>query len=277
MSNSKSGKFFKLSAKKRHWLDFLLAMTEKEIKARYKHAVLGFLWVILNPLLQMLVIGFVFQFFVPVQVDNYFLFLFAGLLPWNFFAMSVTRNTSMIVQERALIKKAKFPREIVILSVVLSYLFHLLVSISLLIIVLVGDKLFLESYSLLDLMNYGLRMTLVVPLMIWLTLLTSGLSLLFSALNVKYRDVNFMVQAIMPLWFYGTPVVYTLNLLPDLLHPLFYLNPMTAVIEAFHWVLLSMKPVSLELGGISLVVSVVLMVVGWQVFQKESQWFDDWV
>ena len=68
-------KLFKLSLQQRHWLDFLLAMTEKEIKARYKHAVLGFLWVILNPLLQMVVIGFVFQFFVPVKVDNYFLFL----------------------------------------------------------------------------------------------------------------------------------------------------------------------------------------------------------
>jgi len=96
-------KLLNLSPKQRHWLDFLIAMTEKEIKARYKHAVLGFLWVIINPLLQMLIIGFVFQFFIPVKVDNYFLFLFAGLLPWNFFSMSLSKTTPSIVYERSLI------------------------------------------------------------------------------------------------------------------------------------------------------------------------------
>ena len=100
-------KVLKLSIKQRQWLDFLLAMAEKEIKARYKHAVLGFLWIVLNPLLQMLVIGFIFQFFVPVKVENYFLFLFSGLLPWNFFSMSLSKATPSIVYERSLIQKAK--------------------------------------------------------------------------------------------------------------------------------------------------------------------------
>ena len=80
-----------LPHKTRYWLDFLWVMTQKEIKARYKHATLGFLWIVINPLSQMAVMGFVFQFFVPVHVDNYFLFLFAGLLPWNFFAQSLTK------------------------------------------------------------------------------------------------------------------------------------------------------------------------------------------
>lgn len=267
----------KLSKNDQYWLDFLLAMTEKEIKARYKHAALGFLWVFLNPLLQMLVIGFVFQFFIPVNVDNYFLFLFAGLLPWNFFAYSLTKNTPMIINERSLIQKAKFPRESIILSIVLSNMFHFLVSLVILIAMLIGDKIIFEAYDLMKLVTYVLRMTTLLPILLWLAGLTSGLSLLLSALNVKYRDVNFMVQAIIPLWFYGTPVVFTLDLLPEAIRPLFFLNPMTAIIEAFHFALIGRSIYSLDLFLLSLAVSLMLMFIGWKVFEKESKFFDDWV
>ena len=138
-------------------MDFLFAMTEKEIKARYRHAMLGFLWLIINPLFQMAVIGFIFQFFVPVHVDNYFLFLFTGLLPWNFFSASISKTTTAIINERSLIKKSNFPREVIILSIVLSNLFHFLISLGLLVIVLIGDKIFLESYSLIEIISYIFR------------------------------------------------------------------------------------------------------------------------
>lgn len=252
-------------------------MTEKEIKARYKLAVLGFLWVVLNPLLQMLVIGFIFQFFVPVKVDNYFLFLFAGLLPWNFFAMTVQKTTPAIVFERSLIQKAKFARESIILSIVLSNLFHLVIALSLLLIALVADKLFFEQYNLVQLFGYILRLLWTVPLLLWLTILTSGFSLLTSALNVKYRDINFIIQAIMPLWFYATPIVYTLSLLPAKLRVLYYLNPMAGLIEIFQYVLLNLEISSVWLVITSFMVSIGVFVGGWIVFQKESKFFDDWV
>ena len=118
---------FKLSKEQKRWLEFLWAMTKKEIKARYKVATLGFLWIILNPILQMTAIGFIFQFFVPIRVNNYFLFLFSGLLLWNFFSYSVSKNVSKIVNERMLIKKAKFPRQSIIISIVLSNLFHTII------------------------------------------------------------------------------------------------------------------------------------------------------
>lgn len=261
---------------KQYW-DFLLAMTEKEIKARYKFAVLGFLWVVLNPLLQMLVIGFVFQFFIPVKVDNYFLFLFTGLLPWTFFAMTITKNTPMVVHERALISKAKFPREAIILSIVLSNLFHLLISLALLCLALIADKIFFEHYTLFHLLQYALRLLGVLPLLVWLTALTSGLSLLFAALNVRFRDVNFVVQAVMPLWFYATPIVYTLRLLPSFLHPIFYLNPMVGVIEMFQYTILNLQVTSFSYVMLSLAMSVVICIIGWKVFVKESRFFDDWV
>lgn len=266
-----------LTAKQRHYVDFLVAMTEKEIKARYKFAILGFLWIVLNPLLQMLVIGFVFQFFIPVKVDNYFLFLFTGLLPWNFFSYTVTKNTPMIINERSLISKAKFPREAVVLSIVLSNLFHFLIALSLLLLVLLADKVFFDHYNLFQLIQYLSRLLLTLPLLIWVTALTSGLSLLLSALNVRYRDVNFIVQAIMPLWFYATPIVYTLKLLPSFLHPLFYLNPMVGIIESFHFSLLNLPFTSLNFIGVSVLMTIVIVYFGWKIFEKESKFFDDWV
>ncbi len=268
---------FSISPEKHQWFDFLLAMTEKEIKARYKHAILGFLWIIINPLIQMTVIGFVFQFFVPVNVDNYFLFLFTGLLPWNFFLSSLSKTTSSIISERSLIQKAKFPREAIVLSIILSNMFHFLVSLGLLMIVLAGDKLILEGYSIIEVSSYVLNFVGVIPLIVWLFILTSGLSLLFSALNVKYRDVNFLVHAILPLWFYATPILYTLELLPSSLQPLFYLNPMTAIIENFHKILLNMPASNPAMIWLSLVMTASFAIIGWRVFNKESKFFDDWI
>lgn len=270
-------KIIKLNKKQRHWLDFLSAMTKKEIKARYKRASFGFLWIVLNPLSQMLVLGFVFQFFVPVRVDNYFLFLFAGLLPWNFFAQSLTKTTPAFFYERSLIKKAKFPREGIVLSIIFSNLFHFLVALFLLIIALVGDKLLIESYTFLQLINYLLRMLWVVPAILLLTVFTIGLSLFTSSLNVKFRDINFMVQLAVMLWFYATPVIYALNLLPEFLRPIFYLNPMTAIIEMFHYALMGLPITMPSFIWVAVVMIVSLFYLGLRVFNKESKNFDDWL
>lgn len=266
-----------LTKKQEHWIDFLWAMTQKEIKARYKHASLGFLWIVINPLLQMVVMGFVFQFFVPVRVDNYFLFLFAGLLPWNFFSQSLTKTTPAFFYERNLIKKANFPREAIVLSIILSNLFHFLVALGLLVVALVADKLFLEGYGLTELVLYLGRMLWLLPALMLLVLFTVGLSLLTASLNVRFRDMNFIVQLAVLLWFYATPVIYALSLLPELLWPLFYLNPMTLVMELFHHALLNMPFTLLEFAWIPVLVIFYLFYIGLQVFGKENRNFDDWL
>ena len=260
-----------------YWLDFLMAMTTKEIQARYKRAVLGFLWILLNPLLQMIVMGVIFQFFIKVPVDNYFLFLFSGLLPWNFFSYSVSKNTPMLIHERNLIKKAKFPRETIILSVVLSNLFHFLIALSMLILLLIGDKIFSDHYSFLEIIVYIFRMLWIIPVVGLLAFFTSGFALLTSSLNVKFRDMDFFVQAVMPLWFYATPIVFTLQLLPKPLNLFFYINPMTGILELFHKVLLNSPVLSLPLLLLSLAIGTFFSVLGIIVFLKEAPYFDDWM
>ena len=110
----------------------------------------------------------------------------------------------------------------------------------------------------------------------WLTLLTSGLSLIFSSLNVRWRDVNFGVQAIMPLWFYATPVVYSLDLLPAWLGHYLYLNPMTAVVEMLRWTILGLA-VNWAAVGWSLAVTVIIFGLGVFIFKRESPFFEDWL
>lgn len=256
----------RLSVDQQKWWELLLAMTEKEIKARYKMAVFGFLWIFLNPLLQMLVLGFIFQFFIPIKTANYFEFLFPGLLAWNFFSYTVTKNTPMYINERALIQKAKFPRETIVLSVVLSNLFHFFIALAMFVLweALVVNEL------------HWWRWWLLPGIVTWLAVLTSGLSFLFSSLNVKWRDVNFGVQATMPLWFYATPVVYSLDLLPDWLSRWLYLNPMTAIMEMIRWTTLGLS-INWTSVGWSLLVTLIIFIVGVYVFKKESPFFDDWV
>lgn len=266
-----------VSTKQRHWLDFLIAMTQKEIKARYKHAVLGFLWIVLNPLLQMVVMGFVFQFFVPVKVDNYFLFLFAGLLPWNFFAQSLTKTTPAFFYERNLIKKARFPREVIVLSIILSNFFHFLVALSLLVLVLIADKIFIEKYVFLQLLEYAGRMFWLVPAIILLMIFTVGLSLITASLNVRFRDMAFIVQLLVTLWFYATPVVYALNLLPEWFWPFFYLNPLTFITELFHYALLNLPITLPEFWWLGPLTIGYICYLGVMVFHKENKDFDDWL
>ena len=183
------------------YLDFLWAMTEKEIKARYKKAVFGFLWVILNPLLQMLIIGFIFSFF--IKIPNYFVFLFTGLLPWGFVSLSLSKTTPSFVYERTLLQKAKFHKSTIPISIILSNFFHLLVSLGFLILFLVvAGKLPFP------------HILLIIPTLIWLLAFTIGFSLLSSSLQVKFRDINFFVQSPLMLLFYATPILYNLTLIP---------------------------------------------------------------
>lgn len=258
---------FRLSLDQRRWWEFLVTMTEREIKSKYKLSMLGIFWIVLNPLIQMLVIGFIFKFFTPLKTENYLLYLFSGLIVWNFFSSCILRSTPSIVNERYLLKKAKFPRETIILSVVLSNFVQLLISILILgvMIVIVGIKINIFGW-----------LWLPVSLLL-LLLFTAGVSLFFSALNVKRRDVGFAVVFLMSIWFYATPVLFTSEMLPQRMSKWLYLNPVTGLLEFFRWILLGWQVQDWTLMLINIFEGVLFCVLGNYVFQKMSLDFDDWV
>lgn len=246
----------------KNYLDLLWAMTEKEIKVRYKKAVFGFLWVVLNPLLQMLIIGFVFSFF--VDIPNYFIFLFTGLLPWQFLYLSIAKTTPSFINERSLLQKAKFPKEIIPISIILANFINLMISLGLLIIVLLIIKLFTLS-----------QIFLLIPAITWLSILVLGISLLTASLNVKYRDVNFFVQSLLMLWFYATPILYNISSIQESSRYLFALNPLTSIFELFHIALINQGVITLELLTSNLLLSVLIVFVGILTFKREEKYFVD--
>lgn len=250
----------------RHFFEFLLTMTERELRARYKYTIFGFFWLVANPLLQMLVIGFVFRFFMKSQIPNYNYYLFLGLLVWNFFFLSLTKTTPSIIFERSLIKKAKFPHSVIPLSIILSNFFHLFVAFI----------LFLIPVAFLHTLTFWSAPILIVAFVMLLAF-TSGLSLLSSALNVRFRDINFFVQAILIIWFYGTPIVYTFNFIPYKFIWIWRLNPMVSIVQLFQNGVLHFPLPGPAMLGANIICIIVLLILGIIVFKRESKYFDDWI
>lgn len=250
----------------RHFFDLLIEMTEKELRARYKYTVLGFLWIVLNPILQMLVIGFIFTFFIKEPIEHYYFYLFTGLLIWNFFSLSLTKATPSIVFERGLIKKTKFPHMIIPLSIIFSNLVHMVLAFLLFFIPII----FLGTISASRLPFLFLGFFLLVCFVV-------GMSLLTSALNVRFRDVSFFTQALLIIWFYATPVIYSLAQIPRNILWLWYFNPMTSILQLFQHALLNLPAPSPAMIVTNTIVIAVVSLLGIAIFHQESKYFDDWI
>ncbi|MBI4066534.1 ABC transporter permease [Candidatus Gottesmanbacteria bacterium] len=250
----------------RLFFDLLFAMTEKELRARYKHTVFGFFWLVANPLLQMLVIGFVFTFLLAQPVKNYYFFLFNGLLVWNFFSLSLAKTTPSIVYERSLIKKAKFPHAVIPISIILSNFIHFILAFLLYLVPI----LFLGTLS-------WISIPLVLFGFLLLLAFTVGLSLLTAALNVRFRDVNFFVQALLIIWFYATPIMYALTMIPRHLLWLWRFNPLTSILQILQQALLGLPGPGPAMLAANVGVIVIIAFLGITVFERESKYFDDWL
>lgn len=251
-----------------YFLELLLALTEKEIKARYKNAVLGFLWIFINPLIQMLVMGFVFSFIFRFEIKDYYLFLFIGLLPWNFFSLALNKATPRIVYDRSLIQKSNFPREVIPLSMVLSHFFHFLISwLMLLIFLLVTTHWEFFSFSALGSQLLAFSLLLIF---------TGGLSLITASLNVFYRDVSFFIQALTMTWFYVTPVIYPLEFIPEKYKIIFYLNPLSGIFSLLQKPLIE-NHFSVYLLSAQIIFIFMTAFLGTYLFKKQSKYFADWL
>src|SRR2546425_9897030 len=174
--------------------DILLELTKKEVKVRYKNTYLGYLWSLLNPLASAAVLFFAFKIVMRVPIENYTLFLLAGLFPWQWFSNSVNASASVFIANSSLIKKTSFPRELLVYSVVLNDLFHFLCSVPVIIILLVIHG-----------KSPTLAWLLWLPLLVLCqALLVSGLSLVVASVNLFFRDLERLVGVGGNLLFYLT-------------------------------------------------------------------------
>ncbi len=238
----------------------------REIKARYKQSFLGLFWVVLNPFFQMLIMSFVFS--TVMRVGNlgvpYPIFLYAGLLPWLFFSLSITSSMSVLSENSALIKKIYFPREILVLATLLAKVFDFFLASGIFIVLMFFFKVPLTVYALWFL-----------PIFVLQFLFVYGLSLLLSALNLFYRDVQYLFNLVLTLWFYLTPVIYTTEFFPEKYRWIFKINPMSVFINAYRQVFLAAGYPNWYSLSVGLVLSITLFIIARHIFKKLEGLFAD--
>ncbi len=245
----------------------LYNLASREIKSRYKQSVLGYFWVILNPFIQMLVLAFVFSFFVRLPTEfniPYSVFLYSGLLPWNLFLFSVTSATNSLIENDSLLKKVYFPREIIITAAILAKTY---------------DFLLASTVFVLFLIYFKIQVSLIIfylPLVLFIQILFSlGLSFILSALNLFYRDVQYLMNAVFLIWFYLTPVIYPVELIPQRFRWVFQLNPMAVLINAERRTIFGGGDLNFKSLAIAVLLSLVIFQIGYKIFKKLEGLFAD--
>ena len=243
----------------------LLQITQREIKSRYKQSFLGYAWVLLSPLLQLLVYSFVFSeiFRFPTNGIPYSIFLFVGLLPWIYLQTSISQATMSLVASSDLLRKVYFPREVFIYSIIIARGVDFIFASFVLVLFILFYHIPISSTALM-----------IIPLLLIQILLMTGLSLLLSTLNLFYRDIQYLVTLILMLWMYLSPVVYALSLVPNKYLFWYKLNPMVGIIEGYRSALFNN---AFDTGTLllSLVSSSAIFIFGFIVFKKSEKMFAD--
>jgi ABC-type polysaccharide/polyol phosphate export permease len=210
----------------------IAALTARDLKARYRGSILGYFWSLANPLLLLAVYTLVFTKFFPQQVvQPYPLFLFAGILPWTFFAAAILESTTSISTNAGLIKKVMFPAEALPLVVVLSHLVHFALAIPILLTAI-------GVFALMGKFTVTTTILLAPVLMLLQTMFVAGIAMTVSSASVLFRDLRDIVANLMQLGFFVTPIIYLIdNIESRALRALLRINPMTPFVVAYQDVL----------------------------------------
>jgi lipopolysaccharide transport system permease protein len=248
-----------------YW-ELLMNLTRREVKGRYSQSLFGAGWAIAQPLATMAVFTLVFARLgnMPSGGAPYPLFAYAALVPWFFFANTVTSGTMSLITYRNIVTKTYFPREIVPIAQVCSRLVDFAAASGLYVALMI--------YYRVGLGGWGALLPLFFALLI---LFTAGVTLITSSLNVFYRDVNPVVQISLQLWLYLTPVAYPLAAVPDRYRPLFLLNPLTGVVEGLRSILVFGREPEWAVIGISAVLIATVFMTGLVLFKRTDKYFAD--
>lgn len=245
--------------------ELLFFLTWRDIKVRYKQTALGATWAVLQPLLNALIFSFLFNRVakVPVGGINHFLFTFAGMVPWQFFAFGLAQSSNSLISSSNLLKKVYFPRLAIPIATVLSGTVDFAVAFGILLVMMPffgvwphGNIVFLPMFVL---------MAFCAAL---------GVGLWLSALNVHYRDVRYMVGFLTQFWMLATPIPWPISKVPEQYQLLLGLNPMTGVVEGFRWALLGSE-INWGIVALSTSVSCVLLITGAVYFRRMEKTFAD--
>ena len=246
--------------------ELLYFLVWRDVKVRYKQTALGASWAIIQPFFTMVVFSLFFGKLAKIPSDGvpYPIFSFAALVPWTFFASSLTNASNSLVGSSNLIKKVYFPRLAIPIATVLSGLVDLGIAFSMLVAMMFW---------------YGVVPTVNVfwlPLLVMLALVTAlGVGLWLSAMNVQYRDVKYVVPFLTQFWLFATPVAYPSSLLSGSWRSIYALNPMVGVVEGFRWALLGARTQPVAIVAVSSVSAVIILISGAFYFRRMERTFAD--
>lgn len=246
-----------------NYRQMIFSLVRKDLRGRYKGSVLGFMWTFINPLLQLAVYTIVFSIIMRSGIEQYYLFLFVALVPWIFFSSALTGGSTSILGSADMVKKIYFPREVLPISYITSSFVNMVLS-------------FLVVFVVLLVTGYGFNLLalLYLPLIMFVEyILALGISLLSSALTVYFRDLAYILNIIAMAWQFLTPVMYSASQVPEKLMPIWRLNPMTPVIDAYRDVLYYKQIPQVSTLTEAIMLGVIVLVVGEIVFTRLQRGF----
>ncbi len=245
-----------------NYRELLNTNIKKEIRGKYKGSFLGVLWSFVNPLLMVMVYAIVFPFILKSSEPNYVVFLIIGIIPWTFFTTVINQGTTTVLINANLLKKVYFPREILPISVATSGLINFLISCVII--------LFFILFSGIGFSWYLVFLPLVFIIQYIISL---GLIFILGAINIYIRDVEYIVNFIVMMLFYATPILYSPSLFPERFRWLFNLNPMAHIINGYRDIFYYQQMPQLTNLGILGIFSLIFLVVGYKIFKKLERGF----
>lgn len=242
--------------------EMLKTSIKKDIGGKYKNSFLGVLWSFVNPLLQILVYAIIFPLIMKSDIENYVVFMVCGLIPWNYFSTVINRSSFTMIENGNIIKKVYFPREILPISVVTSETVTFLISSILILLFAFG---------------YGLGITINIvfyPLVLVVQyVMLLGISLIVSSVTVYFRDLQHFIGVLLQLFFYATPIVYAVDVIPANFRWILKFNPMTYIIEGYRDIFWGQTAPNISTLLIVLAIGIVLCIVGYLIFNKLQKRF----
>lgn len=246
--------------------ELLLFLIWKDIKVKYKQTSIGILWAIIQPFSIMVIFAIFFGKFAKIPSDGvpYPIFAYTALVPWTYFSNSLINATNSIVEYQRVITKVYFPRVLLPLSSILHNLLDFIIAF----IILIGMMVF---YKIMP----SVRIFYAIFFLILAIMTATGVGLWLSSLNVKYRDVRYIMNFLVQLWLFATPIAYPSSVVPEQWRPLYGLNPMVGVIEGFRWTLLGSTKPDPKMLSVSTVIVIIILFLGALYFKKTEDTFAD--
>ncbi len=239
------------------------SLIQRDLRGRYKGSMLGFAWTFLNPFLQLVVYTIVFSTIMRAGIEDYYLFLFVALIPWIFFSASLTGGASCIWSQKEMVKKIYFPREVLPIAHVTCQLVNMLLS-------------FIVVFAVLLISGKGINIYVIaylIPVMLVEYLLALGIAFVSSSLTVYFRDLEHILVVIAMAWQFLTPVMYSVDQVPEQMRVFFMMNPMSSVIIAYRDILYYQQAPQLSTLFLAVFLGVVFLIGGWFLFGRLEKHF----